>query len=69
MELNRTPEGGLEPLAAKNIDTGLGLERMAQILQVRGALGPGPREGGGRLHRCQGDARWRACPWLLGVGA
>jgi hypothetical protein len=34
MELNRTPDGKLEPLAAKNIDTGMGLERMAQILQV-----------------------------------
>lgn len=34
MELNRAPDGKLEPLAAKNIDTGMGLERMAQILQV-----------------------------------
>ncbi|KAG2482127.1 hypothetical protein HYH03_018913 [Edaphochlamys debaryana] len=33
MQLNRKPDGSLEPLAAKNIDTGLGLERMAQILQ------------------------------------
>jgi alanyl-tRNA synthetase len=34
MELNRDAAGGLAPLAAKNIDTGMGLERMAQILQV-----------------------------------
>uniref|UniRef100_A0A7S0R1E0 Alanine--tRNA ligase n=1 Tax=Chlamydomonas leiostraca TaxID=1034604 RepID=A0A7S0R1E0_9CHLO len=33
MELNRAPDGSLAPLAAKNIDTGMGLERMAQILQ------------------------------------
>ena len=34
MEMNRGPDGQLTPLAAKNIDTGLGLERLAQILQV-----------------------------------
>jgi hypothetical protein len=34
MELNRDAAGALTPLAAKNIDTGMGLERMAQILQV-----------------------------------
>lgn len=33
MELNRDTEGVLTPLKSKNIDTGLGLERMAQILQ------------------------------------
>ena len=33
MELNRSADGEMTPLAAKNIDTGLGLERMAQILQ------------------------------------
>ncbi|WIA43658.1 hypothetical protein OEZ86_010096 [Tetradesmus obliquus] len=33
MELNRDAAGTLTPLAAKNIDTGMGLERMAQILQ------------------------------------
>ncbi|MEB3826196.1 alanine--tRNA ligase [Phormidium sp. CCY1219] len=33
MEYNRDGEGNLTPLANKNIDTGLGLERMAQILQ------------------------------------
>jgi len=33
MEYNRDGEGNLEPLQNKNIDTGLGLERMAQILQ------------------------------------
>lgn len=33
MENNRDAEGQLTPLAQKNIDTGLGLERMAQILQ------------------------------------
>lgn len=33
MQFNRDAEGNLTPLAAQNIDTGLGLERMAQILQ------------------------------------
>ncbi len=40
MQLNRTSGGALEPLAARNIDTGMGLERMAQILQVRVLLTP-----------------------------
>ena len=35
MELNRSADGTTAPLANKNIDTGMGLERMAQILQVR----------------------------------
>lgn len=34
MQSNRGPDGNLTPLARQNIDTGLGLERMAQILQV-----------------------------------
>ncbi|KAK9824092.1 hypothetical protein WJX72_007684 [[Myrmecia] bisecta] len=33
MESNRNADGTLTPLAAKNIDTGMGLERVAQILQ------------------------------------
>ena len=33
MQYNRDAEGHLTPLQNKNIDTGLGLERMAQILQ------------------------------------
>jgi alanyl-tRNA synthetase (EC 6.1.1.7) len=33
MQYNRDTEGNLTPLAAQNIDTGMGLERMAQILQ------------------------------------
>jgi alanyl-tRNA synthetase len=33
MQYNRDAEGSLTPLAARNIDTGMGLERMAQILQ------------------------------------
>lgn len=33
MEYNRDAEGNLTPLQKKNIDTGMGLERMAQILQ------------------------------------
>ncbi|MEO1431401.1 MAG: alanine--tRNA ligase [Cyanobacteria bacterium J06632_19] len=33
MEYNRDANGNLTPLANKNIDTGMGLERMAQILQ------------------------------------
>lgn len=35
MESDRAADGALTPLAARNIDTGMGLERMAQILQVR----------------------------------
>jgi alanyl-tRNA synthetase len=42
MELNRDAEGVLTPLAAKNIDTGMGLERMAQILQVRACFVSAP---------------------------
>ncbi|KAL6514167.1 hypothetical protein OROHE_019154 [Orobanche hederae] len=33
MQYNKRDDGSLEPLKPKNIDTGLGLERMAQILQ------------------------------------
>jgi alanyl-tRNA synthetase len=33
MQSNRDAEGQLTPLANRNIDTGMGLERMAQILQ------------------------------------
>ena len=33
MELNRDADGNTKPLKNKNIDTGMGLERMAQILQ------------------------------------
>ena len=33
MELNRDADGNLTPLKKQNIDTGLGLERMAQVLQ------------------------------------
>jgi len=33
MELNREADGALTPLAKQNIDTGMGLERMAQVLQ------------------------------------
>lgn len=33
MELNRDAEGHFTPLAHKNIDTGMGLERLARILQ------------------------------------
>ena len=34
MQYNRDAEGNLTPLANRNIDTGMGLERMAQILQA-----------------------------------
>ncbi|MBO3462467.1 alanine--tRNA ligase [Aetokthonos hydrillicola Thurmond2011] len=33
MQYNRDAEGNLTPLASKNIDTGMGLERITQILQ------------------------------------
>ena len=33
MQYNRDAQGHLTPLASRNIDTGMGLERMAQILQ------------------------------------
>ncbi|MEB3294313.1 MAG: alanine--tRNA ligase, partial [Synechococcales bacterium] len=35
MQYNRDAEGNLTPLQNKNIDTGMGLERMAQILQQK----------------------------------
>ncbi|WP_204138568.1 alanine--tRNA ligase [Halomicronema sp. CCY15110] len=35
MQYNRDAEGNLTPLQKQNIDTGLGLERMAQILQQK----------------------------------
>lgn len=33
MQYSRNASGDLDPLASKNIDTGMGLERMAQVLQ------------------------------------
>ena len=33
MEMSRDVDGALTPLKNRNIDTGMGLERMAQILQ------------------------------------
>lgn len=33
MQYNRKDDGSLEALKQKNIDTGMGLERMARILQ------------------------------------
>lgn len=33
MQYNKKDDGSLEPLKQKNIDTGLGLERVARILQ------------------------------------
>jgi hypothetical protein len=33
MQYNKKDDGSLEPLKQMNIDTGMGLERMARILQ------------------------------------
>lgn len=33
MQYNKKDDGSLEPLKQKNIDTGMGLERMARVLQ------------------------------------
>ena len=33
MQYNKKEDGSLEPLKQRNIDTGLGLERVARILQ------------------------------------
>jgi len=33
MEFNKTPEGKYEPLAKKNVDTGLGLERITAVVK------------------------------------
>ena len=38
MEMEQNPEGVLTPLPAKNIDTGLGLNRMAAILQDKATV-------------------------------
>ena len=38
MELDQNPEGVLTPLPAKNIDTGLGLNRLASILQGKATV-------------------------------
>jgi alanyl-tRNA synthetase len=33
MQYNKTPDGGYEPLKRKNVDTGMGLERVTAVLQ------------------------------------
>ena len=38
MQLDQNPEGVLTPLPAKNIDTGLGLNRMAAVLQDKATV-------------------------------
>lgn len=39
MQYNKKDDGSLEPLKQKNIDTGMGLERVARILQMVNTTG------------------------------
>jgi hypothetical protein len=63
MQYNRTEAGSLEPLKNKNIDTGLGLERMAQILQKVSASIP---RGGCCGQRLVSNLNW--CPERVLLG-
>ena len=72
MESNRAPDGAVTPLASRNIDTGMGLERMAQILQARSIACTTLRRAQLNAHNSiamlpctSAQPPWQRCKWFL----